>query len=84
MSDDAAAWIAEALGPRQVGGRYRSGYWGDDYAVLAVRTDRDDWMRWSITVATDAELAEGGSRTHCTRWDPDHDSVICHPSDQEK
>ena len=35
--------------PRQVGGRYRCGYWGREYEVLAV-PEFDDWRGRSITV----------------------------------
>jgi len=35
--------------PRQVGGRYRSGYWGREYEVLAF-PEFDDWRGRAITV----------------------------------
>lgn len=67
----------EALGPRRTGGRYYSGYWAEEYTVLAVGAD--DFGGWSVTVATDDELKAGTSRTHCTAWDDDRDRVIRQP-----
>jgi hypothetical protein len=35
--------------PRRVGGRYKDGYWGHEYMVIAIHTF-DDWRGRSITV----------------------------------
>lgn len=69
-------YISECLGPRVAGTRYHSNYHGDEVTVLAIDRDPDGWMLWSVTEATDEELAAGTSRTHCTRWEYDRDRVI--------
>jgi hypothetical protein len=71
-------YITRCIGPREVGTRYRSSFF-DDVTVLAVDRDTGDWMLWSVTEATDEELARGASRTHCTAWDYDRDHVISQP-----
>jgi hypothetical protein len=64
--------VDQQIGPREVGGRYRSGYWGDEYEVVAIdRNPATTWMAWSITVRD-----VNGQRTHCTAWDPTRDRVI--------
>lgn len=78
MTRPVAPGVADAIGPRRVGGRYRSH--GEEYVVLDLDSARDDWMRWSVTVATDTEQAAGSSRTHCTAWDPARDQVIYQPA----
>lgn len=76
---DAAGFIATGIGPRQVNGRYYSGYWGNEYTVTAI--DRDIATgTWSITVATDAEAVLRQSRTHCTPWDHRRDRVVAQPT----
>ncbi|WP_433259271.1 hypothetical protein ACQPYK_49695 (plasmid) [Streptosporangium sp. CA-135522] len=50
------------LGPQRVGGRYRCGYWGMEYTVIAINEDPSTGC-WSITVQDDV-----GTRTHCTPW----------------
>jgi hypothetical protein len=79
---DAAPWIAAAIGPRRVNGRYRSGSSGEEYTVLDIDTDPTGWLTWSVTVANDDEHAANRSRTHCTRWDPRRDQVLIQPAEQ--
>lgn len=61
---------ARLLGPRVPGGRYRSGYWGQEYTVLAVWSTLDGWpgvrIRW----------ADGRTVEHCTPWDARTDQVV--------
>ena len=64
---------AKTVGPRVVGGRYLSGYWGTEYTVLAIDVDTSGWMR-SITVCDDQS-----TRTHSTAWDK-RDRVLFTPS----
>lgn len=75
-NSDTERYIDGCIGPRSVGTRYRSGYGDDDVTVLAVDRDPAGWMLWSVTEATDEELASGRSRTHCTDWDYDRDCVV--------
>jgi hypothetical protein len=65
-------YVALQLGPQQVGGIYRSGYWGDVYEVLAIRTESP----WQITVRT---LGESRIRSHCAGWDYRWDKVLAEP-----
>ncbi|GAA2154377.1 hypothetical protein GCM10009760_53250 [Kitasatospora kazusensis] len=67
-------YVARQLGPQQVGGIYRSGYWDDVYEVLAIRTGSP----WQITVRA---LGETRIRTHCTGWDERRDEVVAEPGD---
>ena len=76
---DTEYWIDECIGPRKAGTRYRSHSWGDEITVLAVDRDAPGWQVWTVTEATDEELARGRSRTHCTAWD-DRDQVISQPA----
>lgn len=65
----------ECIGPRVVGGRYRSGYWRDEYLVTHVgigTESRIPWSAWSIT----CKDPDGTERTHCTSWDPRRDSEV--------
>ncbi|MGW2255505.1 hypothetical protein ACWCXH_35845 [Kitasatospora sp. NPDC001660] len=65
-------YVARQLGPQQVGGIYRCGYWNDVYEVLAIRTESP----WQISVRT---LGETRIRTHCTAWDERRDRVLAEP-----
>jgi hypothetical protein len=75
---DTERFINACIGPRIVAGRYFDHYWGDEYTVLAIDRNPPNHMLWSITEATDTELAAGTSRTHCTAWD-ERDRVISQP-----
>lgn len=71
MSDrdaETEQYISECIGPRIVGTRWKSYYFGDEVTVLAVHNP-DSRGAWSITEATDEELARNRLRTHCTPWD---------------
>ncbi|GAA1234063.1 hypothetical protein GCM10009665_25410 [Kitasatospora nipponensis] len=65
-------YVVRQLGPQQVGGIYRCGYWNDVYEVLAIRTESP----WQISVRT---LGETRIRTHCTAWDERRDRVLAEP-----
>ncbi|GAA2815080.1 hypothetical protein GCM10010441_44640 [Kitasatospora paracochleata] len=75
-------WVARQIGPRCVGGIYRSGYSDSVYEVLAIDPGpREGWPTWRITVRT---LGEDMTRWHCTAWDADHDhdQVVAEPGVQ--
>jgi hypothetical protein len=59
------------IGPRVVGGRYRDGYWQDEYTVLAIATDVPVWG-WSMAV----KWSDGHVTQHCTAWDTRRDRVL--------
>ncbi len=70
-------WVAANIGPRKVGGRYRSGYDGGEYTVTAIDPGpREGWPVWQITV-----LHDGSDYpvSHCTAWDPQRDQVLSEP-----
>lgn len=70
-------WVAANIGPREVGGRYSSGYVGGEYTVLAIDPGpRQGWPVWQITVRH-----EGWDYPvdHCTAWDPQRDKVLAEP-----
>jgi hypothetical protein len=70
-------WVAQAIGPRRVGGRYSNGYWKSAYTVLAIDAGpRESWPDWEITVQYD-DLET--PTTHCTAWDPQRDRVLAEP-----
>jgi hypothetical protein len=79
-SGDAQQYIDRCLGPRRIGGRYYKHQMDDEVTVLAIDRQPDGPMLWSITEATDRELASGTSRTHCTGWDDTKDRVITQPA----
>ena len=58
--------------PRKVGGRYYSGYWGQEYDVTAMR--EHNGSQW-FTCA----WADGTTTTHCTAWDEWRDKVVSSP-----
>ncbi|MGW4651319.1 hypothetical protein [Kitasatospora sp. NPDC004289] len=71
-------WVARQIGPRAVGGYYRSYHSGVVYEVLAVDPGpRPQWPTWKITVRT---LGESTSRWHCTGWD-ERDQVVAAPGE---
>lgn len=73
--EQARQHIVEEIGPRQVGGRYWSGYSRMAYTVDDISiADPDDYSgpRWSITVRWD----DGRVATHYTPWNPDWDAVV--------
>ena len=66
-----------AIGPRQVGGSYHCGYWGQDYTVEAIRLGEQYLGGWEIVVRWDAEPGRPAhSTTHATAWEPKRDRVI--------
>jgi hypothetical protein len=71
-------WLAREIGPRRVGGVYRS-YTGDVYEVLELdRGPRTEWpFTWQITVRT---LGSSRIRRHSTAWD-DRDQVLVEPGE---
>jgi len=65
-------WVAEQIGPRQVGGRYRT-YTGYEYQVLEIEPGpRPTWPTWRITIRG---VEDGTERWHCTAWD-ERDQVL--------
>ncbi|MGE7437021.1 hypothetical protein [Kitasatospora sp. NPDC001175] len=72
-------WVARQIGPRAVGGFYRSAYSDVVYEVLAIESGpRPQWPTWKITVRT---LGESTSRWHCTAWD-ERDQIVAEPGEQ--
>jgi hypothetical protein len=70
-------WVAANIGPRQVGGRYKSGYVGGEYTVLAIDPGpRQGWPVWQITVHHDGW---NHPVDHFTAWDPERDTVLAEP-----
>ncbi|WP_327071888.1 hypothetical protein [Kitasatospora sp. NBC_01302] len=74
-------WVARQIGPRRVGGIYRSAYITDiPYEVLAIEPGpREGWPTWQITVRT---VGEDRIRRHCAAWDHERDVVIAQPEDE--
>ncbi|MFF2080603.1 hypothetical protein ACFVXG_38295 [Kitasatospora sp. NPDC058162] len=73
-------WVARQIGPRAVGGYYRSGYSDTVYEVLAIEPGPlPGWPVWRITVRT---LGETSSRWHCSAWDERRDRVVAEPGAQ--
>ena len=73
-------WVARQIGPRQVGGIYRTHY-GDVYEVLEIDPGpREVWPTWQITVRT---VGQDEIRRHSTAWD-DRDQVLANPEDRER
>jgi hypothetical protein len=71
--------------PRQVGGRYKDGYWGHEYTVLAFH-DFDDWRGRSITVRWEepcvwhpAPCVHVHTVTHGTAWEWGRDRILAEP-----
>ncbi|WP_329521118.1 hypothetical protein [Spirillospora sp. NBC_01491] len=64
--------FSEEIGPRKVGGRYYNGYWGQEYEVLDIETDRSSWPVWQVTI----RWADGREAAHCTAWDTQRDRVV--------
>lgn len=62
----------EAIGPREVGGRYLCGYWAQAYTVEAIRISPEILGGWDITVRWD----DGRRGTHATAWDAKRDRVL--------
>lgn len=67
-------YLKNVIGPRVVGGMYRSGYWRRNYTVTAIEIT--DGTAWSMTV----QWEDGDTTTHCTAWDRKRDAVLCTPA----
>ena len=72
--------------PRQVGGRYKDGYWGHEYMVIAIHTF-DDWRGRSITVRWEEPCVwhpppcvHVHTVTHGTAWEWGRDRILAEPS----
>ncbi len=73
--------------PRRVGGRYWSGYWGEEYEVLSFHTV-EDWRERSITVRWQKQPCAlhpppcgfSITTTHATAWDWMWDRIITEPA----
>lgn len=69
-------WVRKQIGPRTVGGQYRSHNGGETYSVLAIEPGpRDSWPVWQITVLDDGATEP---KSHCTAWN-DRDQVLFQP-----
>ncbi|MGW4806394.1 hypothetical protein [Kitasatospora sp. NPDC004272] len=76
-ADTYRRWVAREIGPRRVGGLYRTGPFDPVYEVLAIDPGpRTEWPTWQITVRT---LGETRIRTHCTAWEGE---VVAEPGEQ--
>ena len=63
--------IESEIGPRALGGRYRSAYSGHEYDVLAVARDDSLSCGWSITVKLMTDRGPSRMQRHgrlATRW----------------
>lgn len=67
-------YLKNVIGPRVVGGQYRSGYWQKNYTVTAIEITDD--MTWSMTV----QWEDGRVTSHCTAWNPKRDAVLYTPA----
>lgn len=63
--------IEQAIGPRVVGGTYRSGYWQQNYTVLSIDRVNKPWGRVMRVLWDDGRETE-----HSTSWDPKRDRVL--------
>ncbi|MFF2630865.1 hypothetical protein ACFVUN_34520 [Kitasatospora griseola] len=71
-------WVARQIGPRRVGGIYRSGYSGAVYEVVAVDPGpRTEWPTWQITTRI---LGATTTVRHCTAWEG-RDRVLAEPGE---
>ena len=64
------------MDPRQLGGRYFSGYWRQAYTVLKI----DDHGPLGETTYWLVEWDDGTLTNHCTPWDPKRDKVLEEPT----
>ena len=67
-------WAIERLGPREVGGRYYSGYWQREYTVTDIAWLDDDI--WEIEIVWQDRPRR---YRHWTAWDPKRDRVLASP-----
>jgi hypothetical protein len=72
QSAEACSGCRSAIGPRQVGGRYHCGYWGEDYTVEAIDVHDSLLGGWAMTV----RWADGHRTRHCTAWEARRDRII--------
>ncbi|GAA2121494.1 hypothetical protein GCM10009759_71270 [Kitasatospora saccharophila] len=72
-------WAARQIGPRAVGGFYRSAFSDVVYEVLAIEPGpRPQWPTWKITTR---QLGESTSRWHCAAWD-ERDHIVALPGEE--
>ncbi|MFF4344255.1 hypothetical protein ACFY00_30550 [Kitasatospora sp. NPDC001540] len=70
-------WVAREIGPRRVGGLYRTSPFDPVYEVLAIEEGpRTEWPTWQITVRV---LGETRIRTHNAAWEGE---VVAEPGEQ--
>lgn len=79
------SYVLATIGPRQVGGTYRSGY-GCTYRVDAILHGPDARAEifWSDIAIVETDLdgpMAGRRRVHCTDWDPRLDEVVSQPEE---
>jgi hypothetical protein len=68
--------VARVVGPRQVGGRYWSGYWQAGYTVTAIDIEGSPFPTVWISVRWD----DGHTGRHCTPWEQQRDRVLAEPT----
>ncbi|MQS18023.1 hypothetical protein F7Q99_39010 [Streptomyces kaniharaensis] len=72
-------WVAEQIGPRKVGGRYRTRN-GYEYDVLAIDPGPRPSTQWPVWQITIIGTEDGATRSHCTAWD-ERDQVVKEPGE---
>lgn len=71
--------------PRVVGGRYKCGYWGYEYTVLAIDGYKitcrlEDNSGVCSNIRNDPQFAVGEVWSHMTGWDWHSDKIISLPA----
>ncbi|MEY1677695.1 hypothetical protein AB4Z55_26335 [Gordonia sp. ABKF26] len=74
----ATSLVEREIGPRVVGGRYKSAYREREYEVLAISRSPELLCGWNITVQ---HVDRPGPTTHATAWDA-ADEIVHHPRGQ--
>lgn len=72
-------WVAAEIGPRKVGGRYRTRH-GYEYDVLAIDPGPRPRTQWPVWQITTIGVQDGIQASHCTAWD-EGDEVVKEPGD---
>lgn len=81
MARKAINWAEQIIGPRQVGGVYRSDYSGVTYRVERILHGEDARAQipWSDVAIVEVDLdgsSAGQRRVHCTEWDHRRDKIM--------
>ncbi|MFI9332947.1 hypothetical protein ACIGZJ_36105 [Kitasatospora sp. NPDC052868] len=72
-------WVSQQIGPRKVGGRYktRNGYEYDVIEIDRGPRPSTQWPVWQITIIG---TEDGAKRSHCTAWD-ERDQIVQEPGE---